>query len=234
MVQNRRCLLLLAPVLVVALSGCGVWDTWKYRTNFAPVAGDESMSDAPPVLPGHSTDPDTYNEEYVPYDGEPTEAASPQRYAPPPAPPVQNEPTVSGNESGPSPEADSEEEPLIKTLKAPRFFSPESVRSIYDRFRGSEADKPARAKLEGPIARRRISESPNRHCQYDASANGHTGPVQLGKPEAVDSSYVHAPYPHANHLTRTVSSHPVVMQACPSSFRHPLLADPTGVPYRSR
>lgn len=247
----RSRLLLLAPVLLATLSGCGVWDAWKYRMGYQQPSRTAanygySQGRGTTLQPGHSTDADEFNENYAPYAQPPADGAA-DHIVPPPAPPARsdippanpNQPLIEQDVNLQN-SADSESK-LIKTLKTPKLFSPDGVRSIYDRFRNSEAEQaPAIDKPSGPIAQNRITPSPNRHCQYsDDEAHAAVSPVRLGLPETDVSPSsaegdVLAPTTPSVRTVHDNTTRAAVMQASPSSYRHPLLADPTGVSYGSR
>src|SRR5690606_31553679 len=176
--------LLIVPVLATTLSGCGVWDAWMQHAYDEPVQTAEQhalSSAANGIHPGHSA-PDTYNKNYDPYGGqyEPYESQS-RRFAPPPAPPAENGETTSTLDRQDRPAAPgAADEKLIRTSRTPRFFSPDSVRNIYDRLRGSENDPPQAepVKRDGPIALRQHSPSPTQPCGYNEAADAIAGPVR--------------------------------------------------------
>lgn len=240
MFSRHRFWFLIAPVLVTTLSGCGVWDAWRYRMSChdqsIEACNDETYL-YPEIQPGHSTDPDQFNQNYAPYSEAPSEFAPTERIAPPPVPPSSADQLTERDNR--LPQSSESEHRLIKTLKSPRIFAPDGVRSIYDRIRGVEVEteQPQTPPPTGPIAQNHIQESPTRACLYDADADAHEGPVQLGLPEALDTT----PQPwkrtppqeiaHSEPSADIATRLPSVMQATPSSYKHPLLADPTGVPY---
>lgn len=222
--------LLISLVLTTSLSGCGVWKVWVQRVHQEPVASaaqDDPSTQGYLIEPGHSA-PEVYNENYDPYEGqyEPY-GRQLQRFAPPPAPPAQENDVTSdlNRQSAPAGER-SEDDRLIRTLKTPRIFSPESVRSIYDRFRKTESQSPPAGgdRPEGPIALRSSAMSPTQPCAYAQISPTISGPVQLGIPETAAG-----PLRQSDSLPVAACGRgqsPAVVQACPSAYRQPMFADP--------
>lgn len=245
------------------LSGCQVNDAWKSRMNRHErlaaadddaffkrrrVTGDVARDDSG-IHPGHSSDADEFNENYAPYDAEPRDAgrrsvapASPRPNEPgrlvpliPPLVPPSRAATSQAKPEQPVTEQDVRlpTHQLIKTLRSPWLFRPERVRSMYDRLRGQDAEQPAASKPSGPIAQFPFRERAARACVYSEVDAVAACPVTLGLPET-DSDPVRD---QSESLTGSFAGYqsrlPAAMQATPSSFKHPLLADPTGVPYPS-
>jgi hypothetical protein len=216
--------LLFAPVLAATLSGCGVWDAWMQRGYDEPVqtARGDSSSEGDRFVPGYSA-PDVYNDDYDPYRGQydPYGSQS-RRFAPPPAPPAQNSDASRLDQSGTA----AADEPLIRTLKTPRIFSPDSVRGIYDRIRGSQSEQPASesARREGPIALRQKPPSPTQPCGYDELETSTAHPVRLGIPETEGGPLLGPALPQLDGPA--FARPPAVVQAGPSAYSHPMFADP--------
>jgi hypothetical protein len=218
--------LLIAPVLTATLSGCGAWDAWMQRAYDEPpqTARDDSSSANDRFVPGNSA-PEFYNEDYDPYHGQHDPYGSQsRRFAPPPAPPAQNSDATSRLD--PSRPA-AGDEPLIRTLRTPRIFSPDNVRGIYDRLRASQSDEPSAesTRREGPIALRQKLLSPTQHCGYDETEISTARPVRLGIPETEGGPLLHPVLPHLDGLAGLQP--PAVVQAGPSSYSHPMYAEPT-------
>lgn len=220
-------LLLITPVLAATLSGCGGWSAWVQRNHHEPVemthreATDELYRSQP-----HSAPSEVFNENYDPYHGqlEPYGTQS-RRFAPPPVPPAQNNETTSNlNRQNSQADPASADEQLIRTLKKPRIFSPESVRNIYDRIRGTPSEQPPseRIKRDGPIALRQNLPSPTQPCGYDELISA--GPVRLGIPETEEGPLLHPVLPQLDGPAG--SRLPAVVQAGPSSYSRPMYADP--------
>lgn len=237
MIACRR-FLLVTPLLAATLSGCGVWDAWMQRAYDDPV--QTAMEDEPSAVangsqPGHST-PEVFNENYDPYNGQYEPYGSQlRRFAPPPAPPAKNsDGTSSLDRQRRRGDDGAADERLIRTSRKPRIFSPESVRSIYDRLRGSEEDPPQNepVKRDGPIALRQHPASSTQACGYTRMQHGIAGPVRFGIPEAEGGPLLQPARPQLK--AENGLPLPVVMQACPSSYKHPMHADPTGIPYNAR
>lgn len=109
----------------------------------------------------------------------------------------------------------------VRDVGEPDRLSPFSVRSIYEKLRPSSNTS---AEVEdGPIASRNILDSATRVVDFRNTTPARTNvqPVTLGRPEVGDSF-------SDDHETEVI---PPVMQATPSAYRHPLMADPTGLPY---
>lgn len=213
---HRLQVLLIAPLMFGTFTGCSLWETWNRSLG----TRQSSAATVPGIRPGHSTD--HYGGE-VPYAPEPHL----QRIAPPPVPPSRSDippsrpdqPVIEQEVRLPQEGSQSR---FIKTLQTPRIFSPDGVRSIYDRIRGA-AQEETPPKPSGPIAQQRIVDPATQACTYRLPESEETNPVRLGLPETEDVE---------SHSSSTEQRElPPVMQAGPSSYKHPLLADPTGVPY---
>lgn len=216
--------LLMAPVLAATLSGCGVWDAWMQRSYDEPAqtARSDFSLEADRYVPGNAA-PEVYNEDYDPYAGQKDPYGSQfRRFAPPPAPPAQNsDATSSLDRSGSS----AAEEPLIRTLRTPRIFSPDNVRGIYDRLRGPQGEQPSSesTRREGPIALRQKPFSPTQPCGYDELETSTARPVRLGIPETDGGPLLQPALPNLDGPSGFRPS--AVVQAGPSSYRHPMYAD---------
>ena len=123
---------------------------------------------------------------------------------------------------------------LIKSLRPPKLFAPDGNRTIYDRLRGPEEEatkKPVAPRPTGPIARLPVREPTTQACQYSEVQERVVCPVKLGLPEPILDEELTQVAERRDETLELPSSGPAIMQATPSSFNHPLLADPTGVPY---
>ncbi|MCA9109617.1 MAG: hypothetical protein KDA52_06700 [Planctomycetaceae bacterium] len=208
------------------------------RPQYAAAQPDYSFENTTPhqplddygIHPGHSIDSP---EEYAP-----TPTAEPMYPAPPaPAPmPRADELSPRGNPDIPGSEPPSPlleeavrlkngpvppQENQVHDVGEPDRLSPFSVRSIYEKLR-PKTSEPAEIE-DGPIANNQQRQSTTRVVDYRNVSTGHVGdqPVTLGMPETEES-------PFGGFTTEYT---PSVMQATPSSYRHPMLADPTGMPY---
>lgn len=238
----RDAVLLVAPLLAATLSGCGLGEVWRQRTAEAPAqtaAEDGLPADAHRIAPGHSMDPppEVFNRNYDPYG---TGQARSGRFAPPPVPPARTGVAV------PDPQQDLRAEdgtaadrPLIRTLKAPRIFSSEGVRGLYDRMRddqsrGSEdeAVETARPRPEGPIAMR-MNRPDQTQARRFTPSDMPGNPVDLGlpgagipvSPVAWPVSRQSAPGNEGNEQAGA-DRKPIIQQAWPSLYKRPLFAEP--------
>jgi hypothetical protein len=223
-------LLLVTSVLAAALSGCGLRDAWLQRSHREPVEAALHVGAADGSYRSHpdSSPSEVFNENYDPYNGQYAPySPQPRRFAPPPAPPAHNNETTSNlNQQNSQTDRSAADEQLIRTLKTPRIFSPDSVRGIYDRIRGSQGEQPHSEpiKREGPIALRHNPLSPTQPCGYDELEVAATSPVRLGIPETQDGPLLHPGRPQLQSLAEFLE--PAVVQACPSCYKHPMYADP--------
>jgi hypothetical protein len=222
-------LLLVTPVLAATLCGCGAWDAWLQRNHQQPVetalhdgADDKSYRSHPETSPS-----EVFNENYDPYNGQHAPySPQPRRFAPPPAPPAQNNETSSQlNQQNSQTDRSAADDPLIRTLRTPRVFSPDNVRGIYERIRGSQGEQPHSepARREGPIALRQHPPSPTQPCGYNEPEVAAATAVRLGIPETEAGPLLH---PGGLQLESLAGSlEPAVVQAGPSSYSHPMYAD---------
>lgn len=242
---TRHCRLMLAAAPLCLLpSGCGVWDAWVNRNSSSSCAATVAECPSGPtqrITPGHSTGPEKFDDEFAPFDVDEQSPTRIETLAPPPAPAI--EPHVEPPAPRPADKVHREIEPtpaaegkLIKTLKTPRIFSPDGVRSIYDRFRTPDEEGAVTAppeKPQGPIAQIRTLPTPTHACQYSPSGDHQLSPVYLGSPESdVPPKWTSHPLDGTGSVEDR--NQPVVTQAGPSAFRHPLLADPSGVLYETQ
>lgn len=213
------------------------------QSQYARIQPEHSLDQVPPSpsdgedsIPfGHSTD---FGLQYAP------EPADEPTYPAPPAPiPAQPAPIPSADELPPrdNPDIPSsrgnapiiEEDARLRSLPVPpraeavretaepERLSPFSVRSIYERLRPGNSS--SNEVEDGPIASRNMLESATRVVDFRNTTEHRprVQPVTLGQPETGEVLQ-DQPSPKVQ---------PPVMQATPSSYRHPMLADPTGMPY---
>ncbi len=206
------------------------------QSQYAEIQPGYSFDQSPPsepgggsgIHPGHSTDTP---EQYAP-----TPVAEPA-YPAPPAPvpraddlPPRHNPDIPGSQA-PAPLIDEDvrlkngpvppQDGLIRGVGEPDRLSPFSVRSIYEKLR-PRTTEPEQIE-DGPIANRGGPEATTRVVDFRNASDGRVvgQPVKLGLPETDDIEF----------SGFSSEYRPAVMQATPSSYRHPMLADPTGMPY---
>jgi hypothetical protein len=125
-------------------------------------------------------------------------------------------------------------ERLIKSLRPTKLFTPDANRTIHDHLRRQQEVETQDAPTPpptGPIARLPVREPTTRACQYSEVQELVACPVRLGLPEPILDDAGDTILEQHEEVAGCRPPGPVIMQATPSSFVHPLLADPTGVPY---